>query len=71
MNFKRNALFIKKSLRISIEFLKQKFIEDLCNRLNTVQSTALEETDKMKQLLYLIGAIMGITGRLNSVCERL
>jgi len=30
----------------------------------------MEEEDKMKQLAYLIGAISGITGRLNRVCER-
>ncbi len=46
------------------------FIEDLCNRLNTVYTTAMEEEDKMRQLAYLIGAITGITGRLNRVCEK-
>ena len=48
----------------------EEFIEDICNRLNTVYNTVMEEDDKMSQLAYLIGAITGITGRLNRVCER-
>lgn len=48
----------------------EEFIEDLCNRLNNVYNTVMEEEDKMKQLAYLTGALTGITGRLNRVCER-
>lgn len=46
------------------------FIEDMCDRLNTVYNTVVEEEDKMTQLAYLIGAITGITGRLNRMYER-
>jgi len=46
------------------------FIEDMCDRLNTVYNTVVEEKDEMTQLVYLIGAITGITGRLIRVCER-
>ena len=48
----------------------EEFIEDLCDRLNNVYNTVMKEEDKMMQLAYLIGAITGITGRLNRVCER-
>ncbi|MFW9969006.1 MAG: hypothetical protein ACFFDF_02320 [Candidatus Odinarchaeota archaeon] len=48
----------------------EEIIEDLCDRLNTVYNTVMEEEDKMQQLAYLIGAITGITGRLSRVCGR-
>ena len=30
----------------------EEFIEDLCERVNTVYSTAMDEDDKMNQLIY-------------------
>jgi len=47
----------------------EEFIEDLCERVNTVYSTAMDEEDKMQQLAYLIGFITALKGRLNQVCE--
>ena len=32
----------------------EEFIEDLCERVNTVYSTVIEENDKMNQLAYLV-----------------
>jgi len=48
----------------------EQFIEDLCDRINNVYDTAMEE-DKMSQLAYLIGFLTALKGRLNRVCERI
>jgi len=47
----------------------EEFIEDLCERVNTVYSTAMDEENKMQQLAYLIGFLTALKGRLNRVCE--
>ena len=47
------------------------FIEDFCDRVNTVYSTAMDKEDKMQQLAYLIGFITALKGRLNRVCENI
>ena len=49
----------------------EEFVEDLCERVNTVYSSAMDEEDKMVQLSYLIGFITALKGRLNRVCEKL
>ena len=49
----------------------EEFIEDLCERVDTVYSTAMDEEDKMNQLAYLIGFITALKGRLNRVCENI
>ncbi|MFX1313452.1 MAG: hypothetical protein ACFFHD_12675 [Promethearchaeota archaeon] len=49
----------------------EEFIEDLCERINTVYSTVMEEEGKMHQLAYLIGFLTALKGRLNRVCENL
>ena len=49
----------------------EEFIEDLCDRVNTVCNTAMEEDDKMNQLAYLIGFLTALKGRLNRVCENI
>ena len=49
----------------------EEFIEDLCERIETVYSTAMDESDKMNQLAYLIGFITAFKGRLNRVCEKI
>ena len=49
----------------------EEFIEDLCERVNTVYSTAMDEGEKMQQLAYLIGFITALKGRLNRVCENI
>ena len=49
----------------------EEFIEDLCERINTVYSTVMEEDDKMHQLAYLMGFLTALKGRLNRVCENL
>lgn len=49
----------------------EEFIEDICNRINMVYDTVMEEDDKMRQLAYLIGFLTAFKGRLNRVCERL
>jgi hypothetical protein len=49
----------------------EEFIEDLCERVNTVHSTAMDEEDKMLQLSYLIGFITALKGRLNRACENI
>ena len=46
---------------------QEEFIEDLCDRVNTVYSTAMDEDDKMNQLAYLIGFLTALKGRLNRV----
>ena len=48
----------------------KEFIEDLCERVDTVYSTAMDEDDKMNQLAYLIGFITALKGRLYRVCEK-
>jgi len=45
------------------------FIEDICNRINNVYETALEEEDEMQKIAYLIGSIIGLKGRLDRVCQ--
>jgi hypothetical protein len=47
------------------------FIEDLCERVNTVYSSEMDEDEKMIQLSYLIGLITTLKGRLNRVCENI
>jgi len=49
----------------------EEFIEDLCERVNTVYSTVIEDDDKMNQLSYLIGFLSALKGRLNRVCENI
>ena len=49
----------------------EEFVEDLCERVDTVYSTAMDEEDKMQQLAYLIGFITALKGRLNRVCENI
>ncbi len=49
----------------------EEFIEDLCERVTTVYSTAMDEDDKMNQLAYLIGFLTALKGRLNRVCENI
>jgi len=50
---------------------QEEFIEDLCERVNTVYSTAMDEEDKMQQLAYLNGFLTALKGRLNRVCENI
>jgi len=47
------------------------FVEDLCDRVNTVYSTVIEDDDKIYQLAYLIGFLTALKGRLNRVCENI
>jgi len=54
----------------SIETPEQ-LIENLCERIDTVYSTAMDEDDKINQLAYLIGFITALKGRLNRVCEKI
>ena len=49
----------------------EELIEDLCERVNTVYSTTMDEEEKMQQLAYLIGFIAALKGRLNRVCENI
>ena len=50
--------------------ISEEFIEDLCERVNIVYSTAMDENDKMNQLAYLIRFLTALKGRLNRVCEK-
>ena len=38
----------------------EEFVEALCDRVNTVYSTAMDEDDKMNQLAYLIGFLTAL-----------
>ena len=49
----------------------EEFIEDLCESVNIVYSTAMDEDDKMNQLAYLIGFLTALKGRLNRVCKNI
>ena len=49
----------------------EEFVEDLCERVNTVYSTVIEDDDKIDQLAYLIGFLIALKGRLNRVCENI
>ena len=49
----------------------EKFIEDLCERVNTVYNTEMDEDDKINQLAYLIGFLAALKGRLNRVCDKI
>ncbi len=49
----------------------EEFVEALCDRVNTVYSTVIEDDDKMNQLAYLIGFLTALKGRLNRVCENI
>ena len=49
----------------------EEFVEALCDRVNTVYSSAMDEEDKMQQLAYLIGFLTALKGRLNRVCENI
>lgn len=49
----------------------EEFIEDLCERVNTVYSSEMDEDEKMIQLSYLIGLITTLKGSLNRVCENI
>jgi len=49
----------------------EEFIEDLCDRVNTVYSTVIEGDDKMNQLAYIISFLIALKGRLNRVCENI
>ena len=50
--------------------ISEEFIEDLCERVNIVYSTAMDENDKTNQLAYLIRFLTALKGRLNRVCEK-
>ncbi|MBA7514091.1 hypothetical protein ES705_06115 [subsurface metagenome] len=41
----------------------EEFVEDLCERVNTVYSTAMDEDDKMNQLAYIISYIHNSSGQ--------
>jgi len=47
----------------------EEFIEDLCERVITVYSTAMDEDDKMNRLAYITTFLIAFKGRLNRVCE--
>ena len=49
----------------------EEFVEELCERVNTVYSTAIDEDDKITQLAYLVGFLTALKGRLNRVCENI
>ena len=49
----------------------EEFVEDLCERVNTIYSTVMEEDDKMNQLAYIISFLIALKGRLNRVCENI
>ena len=49
----------------------EEFIEDLCERVNTVYSTAMDEDDKMNQLAFITTFLIAFKGRLNRVCEKI
>jgi len=49
----------------------EEFVEDLCDRVNTVYSTAMDEDDKINQLAYIISFLIALKGRLNRVCENI
>ena len=49
----------------------EEFVEDLCDRVNKVYSTVIEEDDKMNQLAYIISFLIALKGRLNRVCENI
>ncbi len=49
----------------------EEFVEDLCDRVNTVYSTVMDEDDKMNQLAYIISFLIALKGRLNRVCENI
>lgn len=46
-------------------------IEDLCDRVNTVYSTVMDEDDNMNQLAYIISFLIALKGTLNRVCEKI
>ena len=57
----------------------EEFIEDLCDRITPIYNLAmeenlgdevLEEKNSEIQLSYLLGAVTGLTNRLNRVCEK-
>ena len=50
---------------------QEEFIEDLCERVNTVYSTAMEEDDKMNQLAYITTFLIVFKCRLNRACENI
>ena len=49
----------------------EEFVEDLCDRVNTVYSTAMDEDDKMNRLAYITTFLIAFKGRLNRVCENI
>jgi hypothetical protein len=49
----------------------EEFVEDLCDRVNIVYSTAMDEDDKMNQLAYIISFLIPLKGRLNRVYENI
>ena len=49
----------------------EEVVEDLCDRVNKVYSTVIEEDDKMNQLAYIISFLIALKGRLNRVCENI
>ena len=49
----------------------EEFIEELCERINTVYSTMMEEGDKMNQLAFITTFLISFKGRLNRVCEKI
>jgi hypothetical protein len=48
----------------------EEFLEDFCNRIDTVVESAMEEEDEMPRLAYLIGSLIGLKSRLNRVCGK-
>lgn len=49
----------------------EQYIEDVCDRINILYDTVMEEDEKLSQLAYVIGFLTAFKGRLNRVCERL
>lgn len=66
LNIKREEAIFRDNFNIPEELF-----EYLCERVNTVYNTAMDEEDKMQQLAYLVGFITALKGRLNRVYEKI
>ena len=66
------SLRIKGEETLDGELIKtpEQFIGDLCDRINVLHNTVMDEENKELQLVYLIGFLKAFAGRLNRVCER-
>ena len=49
----------------------EEFIEDICNLIDIVYASAMEEEKEMEKLAYLISAIIGLKSKLNRVCGKI